>query len=553
MAVTKKHMTFADVKARRGKLTRQEEIKLAKDGLDVLPDLYGYARTGFESIPEHEFERFKWYGFYRQKPKNSGYFMLRTKIPGGRLNSQQAKIIADLADKYARGFCDVTTRQTYQMHWLRIEDIPDVFGQLNSVGITTSGACGDDTRNVVGCPVAGVDKDEIFDGTEFNRAVSQHLTFNRDFSNLARKYKISISGCHLHCAQPDINCVGLFGVIKKDGTRGFGVKVGGGLSAAPMMSQLLPIFIPLDVPQVVEVVRHISMIYRDEGYRDARTSARLKFLVRDWGAARFTAELETRIGRSLERGEDWPMPIDAETDHFGVHEQKQRGLYYVTISCLGGRVAADKLRHVAELAERFGDGQLSNTNKQNIIILNVSKANLQPLLKECDARDLLYQGSQFLKGGVSCTGIEFCNLAVSETKNRMMLLVEQLEEKHPDFDRKLRIHFSGCPSSCGQQQIADIGFRGKAWTENGESIDGFDMFLGGGLGANRRFNELVFTKIPSRDLHHYVSQIIQFYEANKSNGESFKDFYARTERLKFEAELKTLQRSLAAPALVETA
>src|ERR1051325_4510734 len=403
MAVTKKHMRFADVKARRGKLTRQEEIKLAKDGLDVLPDLYGYARTGFESIPEHEFERFKWYGFYRQKPKNSGYFMLRTKIPGGRLNSQQAKIIADLADKYARGFCDVTTRQTYQMHWLRIEDIPDVFGQLNSVGITTSGACGDDTRNVVGCPVAGVDKDEIFDGTEFNRAVSNFMTFNRDFSNLPRKYKISVSGCHLHCAQPDINCVGFFGVIKKDGTRGFGVKVGGGLSAAPHMSQLLPIFIPLDVKQLIELVQHVSALYRDEGYRDARTCARFKFLVKDWGAAKFTAELEKRIGRKLESGEDWPIPVDPETDHFGVHEQKQAGLHYVTISCLGGRVSADKLRHIAELAETFGDGQISNTNKQNIIILNVPKANLKTLLNECEARDLLPKESQFRKGGVSCT------------------------------------------------------------------------------------------------------------------------------------------------------
>jgi len=548
-----KHMNLADVKARRGKLTRQEEIKQAKDGLDVLPDLYRYASLGFEAIPEHEFERFKWYGFYRQKPKSSGYFMLRTKIPGGQLNSKQAKVIADLVEQYARGFCDITTRQTYQMHWLRVEDVPDIFGRLNSVGVTTSGACGDDTRNVVGCPVAGVDKDEIFDGSEFNRAVSEHLTFNRLFSNLPRKYKISVSGCHLHCAQPDINCVGLFGVIKKDGTRGFGVKVGGGLSAYALMSQVLPIFVPLDVRQVVEVVHHISALYRDEGYRDARTVARLKMLVKDWGAAKFTAELEKRIGRTLEPGEDWPMPNDPETDHFGVHEQKQAGLYYVTVSCLGGRVAGEKLRRVAELSEAFGDGQLRNTNKQNLIILNVPKANLKPLLRELDDRGMKYEGSRFLKGGVSCTGIEFCNLAVAETKNRLMLLVEQLEEMHPNFDRKIRIHFSGCPSACGQHQIAEIGFRGKAYTENGVNMDGFDMFLGGGLGANRKFNELVFTKIPSRDLQYYVSRVLSFYDANKSNGESFKDFYARTGREKFENELKQVQQALATASLPKAA
>jgi ferredoxin-nitrite reductase len=546
-------MTFADVKARRGKLTRQEEIKQAKDGLDVLPDLYRYAASGFESIPEPEFERFKWYGFYRQKPKNSGYFMLRTKIPGGQFNAAQGKVIASLVEKYARGFLDITTRQTFQMHWLRVEDVPDIFGRLNSVGMTTSGACGDDTRNVVGCPVAGVDKDEIFDGTEFNRAVSQYMTFNRDFSNMPRKYKISISGCHLHCAQPDINCLSLFGVIKKDGTRGFGVKVGGGLSAAPHMAQCLPIFVPLDVQQVIEVVKHISTIYRDEGYRDARTCARLKFLMADWGAAKFTAELQKRIGRELEPGEDWVLPNDPETDHFGVHEQKQAGLYYVTVSCLGGRISAEKLRQISELSETFGDGQIRNTNKQNLIIINVPKPNLKPLLNELDSRGLMYQGSPFRKGGVSCTGIEFCNLAVAETKNRLMLLVDQLEEMHPNFDSKIRIHFSGCPSACGQHQIAEIGFRGKSWTENGDNVDGFDMFLGGGLGANRKFNQLVYVKIPSRDLHHYVARALAFYDKSKSNGESFKDFFARTGRDKFEAELKQVQQELAVASLPKAA
>jgi sulfite reductase beta subunit-like hemoprotein len=239
---------FAAVKQGLIALTPQEKLKLEKDGLDVIHDIYRYAKTGFASIDAGDFDRMKWYGVYRQKPKDSGYFMLRTKLPGGQINAIQAKKLSELTERFAHGFCDITTRQTIQFHWLRIEDIPTVFTELASVGITTSGACGDDTRNVVGCPVAGIDPDEIIDGTPQLSEVSRGMTDNREFSNLPRKYKISISGCSIHCAQPDINCCALFGLKRTVGEneeRGYGIMIGGGLSSAPKLAKRLPFFFGL--------------------------------------------------------------------------------------------------------------------------------------------------------------------------------------------------------------------------------------------------------------------------------------------------------------------
>ncbi len=528
---------FAAVKAGKIKLTRQEQFKLEKDGLDVLDDMLNrFPKEGFTSISEDDFDRMKWYGFYRQRPKDSGYFMQRLKIPGGQYTSQQGKLIANFTAEFARGFLDVTTRQTFQMHWLKIEHFKILWEMLKSVGMTTSGACGDDTRNVVGCPAAGIDPRELFDASPYNLAINKMITDNRDFSNLPRKFKISVSGCAIRCAQPDINCLSFFGVKRKDGTIGFGVMVGGGLSTAPHLAQILPVFVPLDEKKVLDVAYHISALYRDEGYRANRTKARLKFLVADWGAQRFTEELEKRLGYKLELGEEWEIPKDQETDHFGINPQKQEGLNYIGVSCLGGRLQAVKLKRLCEIAETYGNGRLRNTNKQNILILDVPTQKIESAKKELDAAGLIYEASNFRKGGISCTGIEFCNLAVSETKNRLMLLVEELEAMKLDND-KIRIHFSGCPSSCGQHQIADIGFRGTKIKIDGQQVDAFEMFIGGRLGGGRRFNELIKSKVPSKDLHLVIKKLLEFYKANRLNEESFGDFCVRTPREQVAAAL----------------
>lgn len=521
--------------------TPQELLKQEKDGLDVIHDLFRYAKTGFETVTDSDFERFKWYGFYRQKPKDSGYFMLRTKIPGGKLNSEQLGVLAGIADDYAHGFSDITTRQTLQFHWLTIQNAPEIFSRLAAVGMTTSGACGDDTRNVVGCPVAGIDKNEIIDATPVLDAVNRHFTDNREFSNLPRKFKISVSGCRIHCAQPDINCVGVFGLEREVNGKieaGYGMKVGGGLSSSPHLAQTLPIFLKPD--DVLPAVHFTAAVFRDFGYREKRNRARYKFLVADWGAEKILAKMEEIGNRKWERHSEFNFPIDPETDHLGVQEQKQPGLYYVGICFAGGRVRGHQLRTIAALSKKYaapGMDRITATNKQNLILLHIPEKNVKPLLKEIEEAGLVWDPTNFRKGCVSCTGMEFCNLAIVETKNRMTRLVEELEHECADYKDKIRIHFSGCTSSCGQHQIADLGFRGAMTRVNGVMTEAFDLFIGGKLGQGARFNELLKGKILSTDVNKSIGKLLRHYQSKRTEGESFSDFSKRVPKEELKAVL----------------
>ncbi len=522
------HPNFAAVKQGLIDVNPAEQLKLDKDGLDVIHDIYRYAKSGFESISEGDFDRMKWYGVYRQKPKDSGYFMLRLKVPGGQVTPEQAIAVSKLADEYAHGLVDITTRQTLQFHWLRIEDIPAIFDALDKVGITTSGACGDDTRNVCGCAVSGLNPNEVIDATPQLLEINRNLTNNRDFSNLPRKYKISISGCEIHCSQPDINCVGLFGLRNSDGEAGYGIKVGGGLSSSPHMAQTMNVWIAPD--QVWTVVEAVSKVFRDEGYRAKRNRARFKFLVEDWGVERIRAEVEERLGYALSTHEDFVYPRDQETDHMGIHPQKQPGLSWVGVCFPGGRMKNGTLARIGEIAAKYGEEGSTSirlTNKQNLVIPNVPNENLEAMKAEMDAAGLSYAPSNFREGCVSCTGIEFCNLAVAETKNRMLALVEQLETRSGWYKDKIRVHFSGCPSSCGQQQIADIGFRGAKKKIDGKMMDAYDLFVGGRLGANRRFNTLLKGKILAPDVDEVIDSLLHHYEDNKTGDESFSEFCER--------------------------
>jgi ferredoxin-nitrite reductase len=520
----------------------QEKLKVEKDGLDVIHDIYRYAKIGFKAIPEDDFDRFKWYGVYRQRPKDSGYFMLRTKIPGGQLTSAQLQVMAGIADDFGHGFGDITTRQTFQFHWLRIEDFPEVFDRLNKVGMTTSGACGDDTRNVVGCPVAGIDKNEIIDGSPQLHEVNRHMTDNREFSNLPRKYKISVSGCRIHCAQPDINCVGVFGLERRREGKleaGFGIKVGGGLSSAPHLAQTLPVFLTPD--DVLPIVHYTSVVFRDFGYREKRNRARFKFLVADWGTDKVLAKIEELAGRTFQRHDEFIFPEDPESDHLGVHEQKQPGLWYIGVCFPGGRTRGAQLAKIAVVSKKYaqpGMDRITTTNKQNLILLHIPEKNLAPLQAELDAHGFSWRPSNFRQGCVSCTGIEFCNLAIAETKNRMVKLVEQLEAECGAYKEKIRIHFSGCPSSCGQHQIADIGFRGASTRVNGVPTECFDMFIGGKMGADARFNELVKGKVLATEIHRTVGKLLNFYTAKRQPNEPFYAFAKRTPKEEIKAALE---------------
>jgi sulfite reductase beta subunit-like hemoprotein len=329
--------------------------------------------------------------------------------------------------------------------------------------------------------------------------------------------------------------VGVFGVRRGD-EAGYGIKVGGGLSAAPHMAQLLPVF--LRPEQVWPVIEKISIIFRDHGYRLKRSRARLKFLVADWGADRLLAEIEALLGYQLDRHAVEPPPADVETDHLGIVEQKQPGLFAVGVSFAGGRIRNQALDRCGELALKYaapGQDAVRLTNKQNLLLLNIPKANLDALLRDLDEAGLVYQASNFRRGCVSCTGIEFCNLAVAETKNRMIRMVEQLETTSGWYKGKIRIHFSGCPSSCGQHQIADIGLRGaRTKLPSGEQVDAYDLFIGGRLGATRRFNQLLKGKILASEVHRTVDQLLRFYDSRKQDeNESFAQLCDRLPKAEF--------------------
>ncbi|RYD74373.1 MAG: nitrite/sulfite reductase, partial [Verrucomicrobiaceae bacterium] len=502
------HPNFAAVKQGLIPITPQEKMKLDKDGLDVIHDIYRYAQTGFSTITDDDFDRMKWYGVYRQKPKDGGFFMMRLRLPGGQITGAQAIKISEVSDRFAHGFCDITTRMTIQYHWLKIEDIPTIFSEMDSAGIVTAGACGDIPRNVVGCPVAGLDPDEIIDATPVVREVDNGIVNNKAFSNLPRKYKISVAGCCINCAQPDINDVGVFGLkrtVNGQEERGYGIMIGGGLSSSPHLAKILPFF--LKPEQVWPVTHAVTEVFRDEGYRLKRNRARFKFLVADWGVERMTEEVEKRLSFKPDRHTEFPAIRDQESDHIGIHKQKQGDLYWVGICFPGGRVRNSNLAKLGLLAQKYcapGQDAIRLTNKQNLLLINIPEANLPALKAELDDLGLDYNPTNFRKGCVSCTGIEFCNLAVAETKNRMMDLITQLETQSGWYKGKIRIHFSGCPSSCGQHQIADIGFRGARTKVNGEMVDAYDAFIGGRLGHNRRFNELLKGKIIAKDVHLFI-------------------------------------------------
>ena len=523
------HPNFDAVKRGLIEVTPQEKLKLEKDGLDVIHDIYRYAKLGFPAIVEEDFDRLKWYGVYRQKPKDSGYFMMRTKIPGGQLTGDQAILLSELSDEFAHGFCDITTRQTIQYHWLRIEDVPPIFDALEKVGIITSGACGDITRNVACCPVSGINPDAILDATPQMLEISGGLTNTKEFSNLPRKYKIGISGCHIHCHQPDINCLGFFGLVNAQGEAGYGVKVGGGLSSAPHLAQTLPVWISPE--ETWPVAKAISEVYRDEGYRAKRNRARFKFLVADWGAERILAAAEARLGYQLQRHNEFVFPRDQETDHMGIHAQVQPGLYWVGLTFPGGRIRNGALAGCWAAGQEIlrSRPRLRPSHEQaEPLIPHVPEGNLPAMKDEMDKLGLVYDSSNFRKGCVSCTGIEFCNLAVAETKNRMIDLVDQLETTSGWYKDKIRIHFSGCPSSCGQHQIADIGFRGAKTKVAGKMVDAYDLFVGGRLGRDSRFNELLKGKILAADVHLVIDSLLKLYASHKQGDEIFSEFLSRS-------------------------
>ncbi|MEA2460228.1 MAG: hypothetical protein QOH90_405 [Actinomycetota bacterium] len=525
-------------------LNKAEQIKNDDDGLNVRARILDtYSKQGFRSIwPDDLRNRFRWWGLYTQRrPGISGgktavvepyeledeFFMLRIRIPGGRLTSEQLRTIGEISIRYGRDVADVTDRQNVQLHWIRIEDVPKIWDAVEAVGLSTCEACGDTPRNMIGCPLAGVDRDEILDATPLMMELHRRYVGDPHFSNLPRKYKTSISGCAQQCAQHEINDISYVGTRDAEGRAGFDMWVGGGLGPNPKFAQRLGAFVlPERVPEVWE---GMTSLFRDYGYRKARNYARLKFLVADWGAERVREVLEKEyLSEPLPDGEPPPPSTSTQRDHVGVFEQKD-GRKYVGFAPRAGRISGHQLRYVSELAERYGGGRVAATTQQKLVIQDVDDANLDPLLTELERIDLPAKPSAFRRSTMACTGIEFCKLAIVETKQRADWLYRELEERLPEMTEPIRINVNGCPNSCTRFQIADIGLMGSLVTKpDGTKIDGFQVTLGGHLGEEHRFGRKVRgLKVPGYELADYLERLLRRFMATKAGDEPFHTWAVR--------------------------
>jgi len=523
---------------------RVERLKRSFNPWQGLEEIRRFSREGFTSIPpEWIGTYFRWWGVYTQGDglgvtagqngvgRALQIFMVRIRIPNGIMTSPQLRTIADLTRRYANGIADLTVRQNLQLHYVTIEDLPEVLDGLWKVGLNTTGACGDVVRNVTGCPVAGVDAHEIVDASPLVHEVSNLLAGNAEFYNLPRKFKISITGCPVWCTYPEINDVGLTAqtrTIDGKSETGFSVRIGGGLSTDPFLGARLNAFIRWN--QVVPVVKGVAELFRDsEVLREHRERARLKFLFlrHGWTAERFQSELEDRIGFRLDPAVEENRPDDVYRDHMGIHAQKQRGLSYVGAVALRGRVTADQLEATANLAERYASGEIRATNMQNLLIINVPTLNADPLANELNAIGLKVGGSSFYRGTVACSGTEFCKLAITETKAYSRWLVEELEERLPGFDQHLRLHVTGCPNSCGQHWIADVGLEGKKTKVNGQMVDAYYFCVGGALGLHQSTARPVGYRCAATDVPDALERLLGRYLAGRESGENLRRFFAR--------------------------
>jgi sulfite reductase (ferredoxin) len=526
------------------KAQKVERLKREMNPWDGLAKIRRFAREGFSSIPpEWIGTYFRWWGVYTQGDgvgvvggkDGMGvalpFFMLRIRIPNGLLRSGQLRTIADLSRRYARGSADITVRQNIQLHWIMIEDLPEVLEQLWRVGLNVIGACGDVTRNITGCPVAGVDADEICDASPLALEVDRMLAGNAEFYNLPRKFKISITGCREWCPYPEINDIGLTAVervVRGKSEIGFGLRVGGGLSTEPYLGARLDAFVRWN--QVLPVVKGIAELFRgSDQLREHRERARLKFLFlrHGWTVPDFQKELERRIGFDLDPAEPEHAPEDVYRDHIGIHAQKQPGLCYVGATVLRGRITPEQMDAAANLAERFASGELRTTNMQNLLIVNVPRLQADELARELDAIGLPVSGSPFGRGVIACSGTEFCKLAITETKSFSRWLVEELEERLPGFDQHLKLHVTGCPNSCGQHWIADIGIEGKKLKVNGSMVDAYYFCLGGALGLNQAIARPVGYRCVATEVPQAIERLLRRYVTDGHPGENLRRFFAR--------------------------
>ena len=511
--------------------TSIEELKQKYNGLDVWRDIEAWARTGYESIPEEKIPLMKWYGIYEQRP-NVGHFMMRVRIPGGKLNVKQVRTVAGISREFGRGLLDITVRQSFQFHWLTIENIPEAVRRLHSVGLTTTMACGDAPRNVTACPLSGRVKGEVLDARPVVKELNRTFVGNREFSNLPKKFKISVSCCDIHCPQPEINDIGFYGAVKKDGTPGFNLMVGGGLSTKPLLGKVLNAFV---LPEECrEVAFAIAEIYRDMGNREQRSKSRMKFLLQDIGPERFRSEITKRLGRDLEPAAKSHLPSQTFRDHVGIHEQQQPGMYALGFITPSGRVTPEDLFVAADIAEVCGSGDMANSCLQNLLVMDIPENRLEHAQDMAlNAPTLTLKLSHIRAGLVVCTGSEFCNLALTETKHRSFPLIDYLE-KEIQLDTPIKIAISGCPNSCSQYQAADIGLRGGLTRIGDETVEAYDFFVGTRMGEEPSLSQRIRKAVPADEIGPVIAEMLRAYMRDRKNGETFQEYSLRMQTMSFD-------------------
>jgi sulfite reductase (ferredoxin) len=576
------------------KAQRVERLKRAKNSWDHLDEIRAFARQGFDSIPpEWLGTYFRPWGIYTQgdgagvvggkngEGKAVPYFMVRIRIPNGLLTSEQARTIADLSDHFGNGVADITVRQNVQLHWVRVEDLPELLERLWSVGLRTTGACGDVARNITGCPLAGIHQHELADVSSLALALDKELGGNPDFYNLPRKFKITITACPDWCSYPEINDISFTatqrpssgtgipacapattkpnqhaatigstnGKDKADSSPtghrslaaghpselGFSLRVAGGLSTEPHLAVKLNAFIRWE--QVLPVARAIAEVFRgSEVLRQSREKARLKFLFlqHGWTADTFLSAIESKLGYRLDPAAPEQLPASIHRDHLGVVPQKQPGLFTIGANVIRGRITPSQLRVAADLAEHHGDAHLRATPMQNLLLINIPESRVTSVVQELASNGLPVETNSFVRGTVACTGSEFCKLALTETKSYARWLTEQLDERFPGYQEDIKLHITGCPNSCGQHWIADIGLEGKKIKQDGQMVDAYYFCVGGSVGQFASIARPVGYRCAAGEVPDAITRLLAHFHANRHHAEPLQKFLARhsTENLR---------------------
>ncbi|MET0768075.1 MAG: nitrite/sulfite reductase [Aeromicrobium sp.] len=529
----------------REPLNANEQSKKDDNPLNVRARIENiYALRGFESIDGGDLRgRFRWWGLYTQRKEgidggktatlepdelDADRFMMRVRIDGGQLNLEQLRTIGQISVDFARDTADLTDRQNVQYHWIDVRDVPTIWDRLESVGLSTQEACGDCPRVILGSPVAGISADEIIDGTSAIDAIESTFIGDREFSNLPRKFKSAISGHPGHDVVPQINDIAFIGAVHPELGPGFDLWVGGGLSTNPMLAQRLGTWVSLeDVP---EVWKGVVSIFRDYGYRRLRTRARLKFLVNDWGAEKFRDVLETEyLGRTLA---DLDAPVAPETpvDHVGVFPQTD-GKFYVGVAATVGRISGSLLNQVADIVEAHGSDRVRTTPMQKLVVLDIAEDKVESLVAALAEIGLHARPSQWRRNTMACTGIEYCKLAIVNTKDTARVLINELEQRVPELDTPITVNVNGCPNSCARIQTADIGLKGMlVLDEHGDTVEGFQVHLGGALGLEAGFGrKLRAHKVSATQLPDYVEKLSRTYLEQREDAESFARWVSRAD------------------------